>query len=53
MGFRRTNPTSPIQNPKEKQTTFCKRKRGLLKKAIELSMLCEQFIYLVIFDQNK
>jgi hypothetical protein len=33
--------------------TFCKRKRGVLKKAIELSRLCDQHVFMVIFDQSK
>jgi hypothetical protein len=32
---------------------FCKRKRGFLKKAIELSELCAQDIYLLIAEKDK
>jgi len=42
-----------ITNEREKQVTFCKRKKGIIKKAIELSKLCDTYIYFVIFDQNK
>ena len=44
---------SKLENDRDKQSTFQKRKRGVIKKAIELSMLCEQHIYLVIFDEQK
>lgn len=42
-----------IPNETSRYVTFCKRKRGLLKKAIELSQLCDQHIYLAIFDEKK
>ena len=42
-----------IENETNRYVTFCKRKRGLLKKAIELSRLCDQHIYIAIFDEKK
>ena len=33
--------------------SYCKRKRGFIKKAMELSVLCGQQISLVIFDAKK
>jgi len=33
--------------------TFCKRKRGILKKLIEMSKLCGQDIFMVMFDKEK
>ena len=44
---------TPIENKALKNVTYCKRKRGLIKKAMELSMLCDQQISLVVFDQKK
>ena len=42
-----------IPDETNRNVTYCKRKRGLLKKAIELSSLCDQHIYIAIFDENK
>ncbi|KAH9330077.1 hypothetical protein KI387_002185, partial [Taxus chinensis] len=41
-----------IQNPISRQVTFSKRKAGLLKKASELSLLCDAEVALVIFSQT-
>ncbi|KAF3518838.1 hypothetical protein DY000_02063645 [Brassica cretica] len=39
-----------IENPVHRQVTFCKRRTGLLKKAKELSVLCDTEIGIVIFS---
>ncbi|GFQ00598.1 agamous-like mads-box protein agl12 [Phtheirospermum japonicum] len=39
-----------IENPVHRQVTFCKRRAGLLKKAKELSVLCDAEIGLFIFS---
>jgi hypothetical protein len=33
--------------------SFVQRKRGILKKAIELSVLCDKEIYFVILDKEN
>lgn len=41
-----------IENPVHRQVTFCKRRAGLLKKARELSILCEADIGIIIFSAH-
>ncbi|ESW03336.1 hypothetical protein PHAVU_011G005800 [Phaseolus vulgaris] len=41
-----------IENPVHRQVTFCKRRAGLLKKAKELSVLCDAEIALFIFSAH-
>ena len=35
------------------KVTFCKRKKGLLKKSIELAILCDLKLFLYIYDKNS
>ncbi|CAO0793258.1 unnamed protein product [Mucor circinelloides] len=42
----------PIQDERNKQVTFLKRKHGLMKKAYELSVLCNCEIALLIFNTS-
>lgn len=53
MGKKKLEVIEKIENKNSRNVTYCKRKRGLIKKAIELSKLCEQFVYLVIYDKAK
>ncbi|KAK3035631.1 hypothetical protein RJ639_033159 [Escallonia herrerae] len=39
-----------IENATSRQVTFSKRRNGLLKKAFELSVLCDAEIALIIFS---
>uniref|UniRef100_A0A6B2L8H6 MADS-box domain-containing protein n=1 Tax=Arcella intermedia TaxID=1963864 RepID=A0A6B2L8H6_9EUKA len=42
-----------IANERNRQATFTKRKNGLIKKAMELSILCDCEIALVVFNQTN
>ncbi|KAI4341333.1 hypothetical protein MLD38_026067 [Melastoma candidum] len=41
-----------IENPTSRQVTFSKRRNGLLKKAFELSILCDAEVALLIFSSS-
>lgn len=43
----------PIKDERNRQVTFLKRKYGLMKKAYELSVLCDCEIALIIFNSNN
>ena len=44
---------SYIENEKFRKVTCCKRKKGLVKKAMELSLLCGNDILLIIRDSTN
>lgn len=50
MGKKKIDKLSIIENRQQRNVAFCKRKRGFLRKAIELSQLCAQDIYIVIAE---
>lgn len=41
-----------IENAASRQVTFSKRRNGLLKKAYELSVLCDAEVAVLIFSQK-
>ncbi|CDY10829.1 BnaA01g12710D [Brassica napus] len=42
-----------IENATSRQVTFSKRRNGLLKKAFELSVLCDAEVALIIFSPSS
>ena len=42
-----------IDDPNRRKVTMSKRKKGVFKKSIELSILCELDVFMVIFDREK
>ena len=53
MFRKKTKKMELIMNTNIRNTTYSTRKRGLLKKAMEISMLCAQNIFMVMFDPTK
>ena len=41
-----------IKNATSRQVTFSKRRNGLLKKAFELSVLCDSEVAVVVFSHK-
>ncbi|KAK4361255.1 hypothetical protein RND71_020207 [Anisodus tanguticus] len=41
-----------IENTTNRQVTFCKRRNGLVKKAYELSVLCDAEVALIVFSSR-
>lgn len=41
-----------IENPHQRQVTFSKRKNGLIKKAREISVLCDAHVLLILFSSS-
>ena len=42
-----------LKDDDKKKVTLSKRKRGLFKKAIELSCLCGVEVFMVVFDPER
>ena len=53
MGKKKIDKLKLIEDKNQRNVAFCKRKRGFLKKAIELSSLCDQKIFILIFDDQR
>ena len=53
MGKRKIDIVDMITDKMTRNVTYCKRKKGLLKKAMELSILCGQDIQLIMWDRMK
>jgi len=52
MYCQKIKPLKRIENSLIRNVTFCKRKKGIIKKAMELSQLCDQEVALFIYDKT-
>jgi hypothetical protein len=48
-----SNKLEYITQKRKREVAYCKRKRLLLKKLIEISTLCDLDIFLVVLDRSK
>ena len=46
-----TKDLRPIEDKLSRRITLSKRRRGLLKKAYEVANICDQHVYVAIFDK--
>lgn len=53
MGPRGVDKTKKIEQANKRDVTYCKRRRGLLKKCVEMSKMCDQKVFMVIYDPLK
>jgi hypothetical protein len=53
MRKRKISQLKEINDRNLKTITYNKRKRGIIKKAVELSVLCKQEIFMAIFNKEN
>lgn len=53
MGKKRIEKFTKIVNNNQRKVCLCKRKKGLLKKTIELSLLCDLKIFMFMYDPSQ
>lgn len=53
MGKRKYEKIDKILNVNNRNVTYNKRTKGLVKKSIELSVLCDQEVFVYVYDKNK
>ena len=53
MGKRKYETIDLIKDLSSRTVSFNKRAKGLIKKSIELSVLCDQEVFLFVYDKGK
>ena len=53
MGKKRIEKMTRLVNDNARKVTLCKRKKGVIKKMIELSVLCDLKIFMLIQDETN
>ena len=52
MGKKKVEIMKRIEDFKQRRVAFCKRKKGMLKKSMELSLLCDVSVFAFIYDKE-
>ena len=47
------NRVSPIPDVQKRKVAFCRMKKDLLKRSMELSQMCDMQVLLVVYDEQK
>jgi len=53
MGRKKVTVFKEIEDETFKRITYSKRKKGIIKKAVEISLLCGQEVMLTIYNKNN
>jgi len=43
----------PILDKQKRQIAFCKKKKDIIQRLMDLSISCRQLVHLVIYDDKK
>ena len=52
-GIRKAIGLQKIEDYESQRVSLVKRRKGIVKKCIELNIMCQQDVFLVIFDRQK
>lgn len=53
MGRQKVDTNLKISDNNQRSITFCKRRKGVIKKLNELSKMCDKDVFLIIRDKQK
>ena len=53
MGKKKYEQIQRIESSNSRNITYFKRIKGLIKKAIEISVLCDQEVFMYVIDNRK
>lgn len=53
MGKKKIDKITRIVNDSQRKVSLCKRKKGLIKKTIELSVLCDLKMFVFVLDESQ
>ena len=53
MGKKKYEEIKKIENTNNRNVTWVKRLKGVIKKSIELSILCDQEIFVFVLDKQR